>query len=202
MTLEFKWPNLLIILIICVLMLAIITIPAEAWTYTVRPGDSLWSIARRTGVTVNSIKAASGHWSNTIWPGQSLEIPSNNYNSNWISSSERDLLARVVEAEAGGEPYIGKVSVAAVVLNRRQDSRFPGTINGIIYQRHAFEAVTNGLIWRKTPTQESYNAIREAVNGWDPTYGSVFFWNPYVRVNPWVWSRPIVVQYGRHVFAR
>lgn len=133
-------------------------------------------------------------------------IPMGTVHAGWtygsrISSSERELLARVVEAEAGGEPYIGKVSVAAVVLNRVSDPRFPNTIRGVIFQKYAFESVSNGFIWRLTPSRETYNAVQDALNGWDPTYRSVFFWNPYRQVNPWIWSRPIVTQYGNHVFA-
>ncbi len=120
----------------------------------------------------------------------------------WSSSSNIDLFARVVEAEAGGEPYKGKVGVAAVILNRKGDSRFPNTINGVIYQRHAFESVSNGLIWRVNPSKQSYDAVKDAINGWDTSYGSVFFWNPYKPVNSWIWSRPIKVQYGNHVFAK
>lgn len=116
--------------------------------------------------------------------------------------SNVDLLARVIAAEARGEPYIGKVAVGAVVLNRVKHPEFPNTLAGVIYQPHAFESVTNGLIWRRTPTAEERQAAVDALNGWDPTYGSIFFWNPSKPVSPWIWSRPIVVAYGNHVFAR
>lgn len=116
-------------------------------------------------------------------------------------SEDIDLLARVIEAEAQGEPYIGKVAVAAVILNRVRHPEFPNTLSGVIFQPHAFESVTNGLIWRRTPTEESRRAAIDALNGWDPTYGSIFFWNPYKPVSPWIWSRPVAVQYGNHVFA-
>lgn len=116
-------------------------------------------------------------------------------------SEDIDLLARVIEAEAQGEPYVGKVAVAAVILNRVRHPEFPNTLSGVIFQPHAFESVTNGLIWRRTPSEESRRAAIDALNGWDPTYGSIFFWNPYKPVSPWIWSRPVVVQYGNHVFA-
>lgn len=113
-----------------------------------------------------------------------------------------DLLARVVSAEAQGEPYAGQVAVAAVILNRVRDPRFPKTLSGVIFQPAALESVANGLIWRRTPSATAYRAARDALNGYDPTYGSVFFWNPYKRVSSWIWSRPIVTQIGKHVFAR
>lgn len=112
-----------------------------------------------------------------------------------------DLLARVVRAEAEAEPYEGKVAVAAVLLNRVADPRFPKTLEGVIYEPHAFESVSNGRIYNTPPTADDLRAARDAVNGWDPTYGSVFFWNPSKPVTPWIWSRPIVTQIGNHVFA-
>ncbi|KXG74635.1 Spore cortex-lytic enzyme [Fervidicola ferrireducens] len=117
-------------------------------------------------------------------------------------ASDIELLARLVAGEASGEPYIGQVAVAAVVLNRVKSSKFPDTIPEVIYQPGAFESVSNGQIWARNPTSTNYNAARDALNGWDPTYGSLFFWNPYKRVNPWIWTRRIITQIGRHVFAR
>ena len=116
-------------------------------------------------------------------------------------SDELDLLARTVSAEARGEPYLGQVAVAAVILNRVQNSAFPNSISGVIHQPLAFEVVANGEVWRP-PTSEATRAARDALNGWDPTYGCLYFWNPYMQVNPWVWTRSIVTQIGRHVFAR
>lgn len=113
-----------------------------------------------------------------------------------------DLLARLIRAEAEAEPYEGKVAVAAVLLNRVGDSRFPKTLEGVIYEPDAFESVSNGRIYATPPTPEDYQAARDAVNGWDPTYGAVFFWNPATAVSKWVWSRPIITQIGSHVFAR
>ncbi|MCF6096609.1 cell wall hydrolase [Thermovorax subterraneus] len=117
-------------------------------------------------------------------------------------ASDIELLARLVSGEAAGEPYIGQVAVAAVVLNRVKSSKFPDSIPEVIYQPRAFESVSNGQIWARNPSRENYNAARDALNGWDPTYGSLFFWNPYKRVSPWIWTRRIITQIGRHVFAR
>lgn len=117
-----------------------------------------------------------------------------------VREDEVDLLARLVAAEAEGEPYSGQVAVAAVILNRVQSPEFPNSISGVAYQPLAFESVMNGLIWRRTPSGEAYNAARDALNGWDPTYGSTFFWNPSKPVTPWIWTRTIVVHIGNHVF--
>lgn len=117
-----------------------------------------------------------------------------------VRADELELLARVVAAEAQGEPYTGQVAVAAVILNRVHSPQFPNSISGVIYQPHAFESVSNGLIWRRQPSQQAYNAARDALNGWDPTYGSLFFWNPSKPVSPWIWSRRIIVTIGNHVF--
>ena len=101
-----------------------------------------------------------------------------------------------------GEPYAGQVAVAATILNRVRNPRFPNSLSGVIFQPNAFESVSNGLIWRRTPSATSYRAARDALNGYDPTYGAIFFWNPYKPVNPWIWSRRIITQIGSHVFAR
>lgn len=111
------------------------------------------------------------------------------------------LLARLVHAEARGEPYMGQVAVAAVVLNRVKDPRFPNSISGVIYQPLAFESVAIGQI-NLPPNQDNIKAARSAMNGWDPTYGCVFFWNPSKPVSRWIWTRDIITRIGSHVFAR
>ncbi|MFZ5632348.1 MAG: spore cortex-lytic enzyme [Bacillota bacterium] len=111
------------------------------------------------------------------------------------------LLARVIEGEAADEPYLGKVAVGAVIVNRTRSGVFPSSLAGVIFQPHAFESVTNGQYTRPV-SPESLRAAQEALSGWDPTGGALFFWNPYKPVNPWIWSRQLVTQIGRHVFAR
>lgn len=111
------------------------------------------------------------------------------------------LLARAIHAEAEAEPYIGKVAVGAVLLNRVKNSQFPNTLSGVIYQSSALESVSNGRM-NSNAGQQSRKAAQAALNGWDPTYGSLYFWNPYKKANKWVWTREITVQYGQHVFAR
>ena len=115
--------------------------------------------------------------------------------------ADRDLLARVVSAEARGEPYEGQVAVAAVILNRVRDSRFPNTIAGVVYQTHAFESVSNGTVYAP-PADSAVRAAQDALNGWDPSGGALFFWNPAKATSQWVWSRPIIKQIGNHVFAK
>jgi len=114
---------------------------------------------------------------------------------------ELNLLARLIAAEASNEPYEGQVAVGAVVLNRVRSSLFPSTISGVIYEPWAFESVHNGLIWRVTNLAGPTSAAADALNGWDPSYGALFFWNPYKPVGGWIWTRPIITQIGSHVFA-
>ncbi len=124
--------------------------------------------------------------------------------SRGVSSSDSvNLLARLIAAEAEGEPYRGQVAVGAVIMNRVRSPKFPNSLNGVAFQPHAFESVTNGLVWRRSPSQTAVNAARDAMNGYDPTYGSLFFWNPAKPISStWIWSRPIQVRIGSHVFAR
>lgn len=114
---------------------------------------------------------------------------------------DESLLAHIINGEARGEPYTGQVAVGAVVLNRVRDSRFPQTIAGVVYQAGAFDAVRDGQI-NLSPTQDSINAARDALNGWDPTDGCIYYWNPVTATSEWIWSRPIVTTIGRHVFAK
>lgn len=117
-----------------------------------------------------------------------------------ISSSDLNLLARCVYAEARGEPYTGQVAIAAVVLNRVKSPSFPNTIAGVIYQPYAFTAVDDGQI-NLTPNQTAYKAAQDALNGWDPTYGCIYYYNPATATSSWIWSRKVVLSIGRHNFA-
>ncbi len=110
------------------------------------------------------------------------------------------LLAKAIHAEAGAEPYQGQVAVGAVILNRVESSLFPNTISGVIYQPLAFESVANGII-NRPPDAEALKAAQDCLNGYDPTYGALFFWNPSKKVSAWIWSRKIVMKIGQHVFA-
>lgn len=129
--------------------------------------------------------------------------PGTNYTPSRGVSAREDvmLLARVVNGEAEAEPYNGKVAVAAVILNRVESDQFPNSLAGVIYQPHAFESITNGVA-NRTPTADSIKAAQDAINGWDPTYGCIFFWNPSKPVSKWIWSRQITTRIGAHVFAK
>lgn len=114
--------------------------------------------------------------------------------------SELSLLARLVSGEARGEPYIGQVAVAAVVLNRVHSDGFPDTVSGVIFQPGAFDAVWDGQ-FDMTPTDSSVRAARDALNGWDPTGGCTYYYNPSTATNEWIWSRQVQLTIGQHAFA-
>lgn len=112
-----------------------------------------------------------------------------------------NLLAHIIHGEARGEPYEGQVAVGAVVLNRVRNSSFPNTIAGVVYQPGAFDAVADGQI-NLPPNQTSFKAARDALNGWDPSGGCIYYYNPVTATSKWIWSRPIVKKIGRHNFAK
>ena len=116
------------------------------------------------------------------------------------ASGDVYLLAKAVYGEARGEPYAGQVAIAAVILNRLNDSRFPHTIAGVIYQPGAFTAVDDGQI-NLTPDETAIRAARDALNGWDPSGGAVYYYNPSTATSSWIWSRKIITVIGRHNFA-
>lgn len=122
-------------------------------------------------------------------------------NSTTTNNRDVDLLARLINGEARGEPYEGQVAVGAVVLNRTRDSRFPSTIAGVIYQPGAFTAIVDGQIGAKLE-QSSIRAARDALNGWDPSDGAVFYYNPEKTTNKWIWSRPLIKIIGKHRFCK
>ena len=114
-------------------------------------------------------------------------------------SGSLDLLARLISAEARGEPYEGQVAVGAVVLNRVEHPSFPNSIAEVIYQPGAFSCLDDGQF--DEPVAESaYRAARDAMNGWDPTYGAIYYFNPVTATSKWIWSRPLIVNIGKHRF--
>ena len=115
------------------------------------------------------------------------------------SSSDYQLLARLISAEARGEPYSGQVAVGAVVLNRIEHPSFPNSISGVIYQKGAFSAVSDGQI-NLSPDNESIKAARDAMNGWDPTGGCLYYYNPKKTSNKWMLSHDVVLSIGEHAF--
>lgn len=127
----------------------------------------------------------------------------NSYAAITSSKSDMQLMARAINGEARGEPYEGQVAVGAVILNRVRSSKFPNTIAGVIYEKGAFTAVSDGQI--NVPIEENstvYKAARDAMNGWDPTGGAIYYFNPDTATSDWIWSRPLIKKIGKHRFCK
>ena len=152
------------------------------------------SFQKKNGLTVDGIAGTQTLKAMGITSSSSSSSSSNN-------SSNVNLLARVVYGEARGEPYTGQVAVAAVVLNRVKSSKFPNTISGVVYQSGAFDAVSDGQI-NMTPDATAKKAAQDALNGWDPSYGAIYYFNPSTATNKWIWSRPMTVTIGKHRFCK
>lgn len=121
--------------------------------------------------------------------------------SSYNYDNDAKLLARIINAEARGESYVGQVSVGAVVLNRVAHPSFPNTIAGVIFQEGAFTAVVDGQ-WDAEMYESSYKAAQDALNGWDPTGGAIYYYNPAKTTSKWIYSRPVITTIGKHVFAK
>jgi N-acetylmuramoyl-L-alanine amidase len=121
--------------------------------------------------------------------------------SSGFSAADLKLLAQTVHAEARGEPYVGQVAIAAVILNRLENPNFPNTISGIVFEPLAFTAVADGQIWL-TPSETAKKAVQDAINGWDPTDGATYYFNPDTATSKWIWSRPQIKRIGKHIFCR
>lgn len=117
-----------------------------------------------------------------------------------LNINEMDILAKIIYSESRGEPYKGQVAVGAVVMNRIQSSQFPDTIKEVVFQNGAFTAVSDGQYWL-TPNETAYKAALDAVRGWDPTYNSIYYFNPDTATSAWIWSRPQNIKIGKHIFA-
>lgn len=122
------------------------------------------------------------------------------------STASRDddftLLCRMISAEARGEPYTGQVAVGAVILNRVKHPSFPNTVAGVLYQPGAFSPVSDGQFFTVSITDSARRAAQDALNGWDPTGGAIYFYNPAKSTSSWIFSRPVVLTIGEHVFAK
>lgn len=119
--------------------------------------------------------------------------------SGGAQSGDLYLLARLISAEARGEPYVGQVAVGAVVLNRVRHSSFPNSLSAVIYQPDAFTCVSDGQF--DQPIAESaYRAAQDALNGYDPSYGAIYYFNPSTATSSWIWSRPLILEIGKHRF--
>ena len=156
---------------------------------------------RKNGLTVDGIagkatyQALGMNASASVLDNQGGSTSSSNY-----TSSDLYLLAKCIYAEARGESYTGQVAVGAVILNRVRSTKFPNTVSGVIYQTGAFTAVTDGQI-NLAPDKTAMNAAQDAMNGWDPTYGCLYYYNPAVATSSWIFGRKTVTTIGKHVFA-
>ncbi|ASZ16689.1 MULTISPECIES: cell wall hydrolase [Bacillus] len=172
---------------------------SEQIIYQVQPGDSLETIAKRYNVTVQSIKQINNTVGNKLYAGQHLKINSS------ISEKEKDLMARLVTAEAGGESYRGKVAVAKVILNRVNANGFPNTITGVIYEPitygYAFTPVTDGRI-NQPASAEAKMAVEEAISTNGIHSDWLYFYNPKTSTDKWITTRQTVAVIGNHVFAK
>lgn len=163
--------------------------------YGYNTAEAVKSFQRKHGLTPDGVCGPATLAKIGLPSGSSPSSSSSTYSSNV------ELLARIINGEARGEPYTGQVAVGAVVLNRVKSPSFPNTISGVIYQSGAFTAVTDGQI--NAAVQDScYNAARDALNGWDPTGGAIYYYNPATATSSWIWSRPVITQIGKHVFCK
>lgn len=194
-----------------------LNVPADV--YTVKNGDSLYLIAKKHGQSLHSLRKANGKWDDTIYPNQKLVIPGGAATKTTTTTpaaptpaatnavipytqADLDLLARLITAEANNQPYQAKVAVGAVVVNRVQDSRFPKTISGVVYERsggyYQFTPVQNGMI-NKTASEDALKAAYEALHGADPTNGAAYFFDDSAT-NKWLWSKPLALRSGNMVY--
>lgn len=190
------------------------TLQVPTTRYTVQSGDSLYLIAKKYGVSLSSLRFANSIWTDTIYIGQVLTIPANGTTytvpstpaSNYViscTSSEVDLLARLINAEAGGESYTAMKAVGAVIVNRVQSGTFPNTITKVIYDvengYYQFTPVANGMI-NKAATTASLSAAKEVLMGADPTNGALYFYDN-TATNSWLRSKSVALVSGKLIFA-
>jgi len=176
--------------------------PGDSWVYTVKAGDTLFLIAQRYNTTVGALRSYNNIWNDNLSVGQRLLIPGKAPVA--YTAAELDLLARLVTAEALGEPYDGLVAVAAVVLHRVADPRYPNTIKDVIYQvvdtyYYQFSPVMDGRI-NMPAAPLAVQAVQDAIAGRDPSRGALGFYNPAKTTNAWVRSNPQTAVIGNHVF--
>lgn len=173
----------------------------KRWGYYSGSVDGIYGSA--TEAAVRKFQKTNGLKVDGIAGKQTLEAMGifSSSGSSSSGSNNLNLLSKVVYSEARGEPYTGQVAVAAVVLNRVSSSSFPNSIPGVVYQSGAFDAVADGQI-NLTPNSTAKKAAQDAINGWDPTYGCIYYFNPATATSKWIWSRPQVTRIGKHIFCR
>lgn len=182
----------------------------ESIVYKVEKGDTLWSISQITGIEIEDLKKANRLSGDMIRAGEKLFIPIDEKmmkSRRGVSFSKKDFdwLVKIIEAEAGGESFEGKVAVGSVVLNRVLHKDYPNTITGVIFHKvkkvFQFSPVGDGRIYKVVPSKESYGAAQAALKGVDPTLGALFFYNPHTARSQWIRTRVVIAEIGRHNFA-
>lgn len=166
--------------------------------YGTKTVEAVKYFQRKNGLTVDGIAGTNTLRALGIYNSSSS---SNSSGGSTNNSSNVNLLSRLIYAESRGEPYSGQVAVGAVCLNRVKHSSFPNTLSGVIYQSGAFDAVSDGQI-NLTPDATAKKAAQDAINGWDPSYGAIYYFNPATATNKWIWSRPMTVTIGKHRFCK
>lgn len=164
------------------------------YTYTI---DGIYG--SRTTAAVKKYQRARGLTVDGICGPNTLSALGISVGSPSADSNTRALLARLISAEARGEPYVGQVAVGAVVLNRVQHPSFPNSIAGVIYQSGAFSCISDGQ-FNQPVASSAYRAADDALNGWDPTGGAIYYFNPATATSAWIWSRPLILTIGKHRF--
>lgn len=174
----------------------------KRWGYYTGSVDGVWGSRTRAAVIyfqrTNGL-SADGIVGSATEKAMGLSLGGSSTPASSNNSNDLYLLGKCIYAEARGEPYTGMVAVGAVILNRVKSSKFPNTISGVIYQAGAFTAVADGQM-NLSPNQTALNAAQDALNGWDPTYGCLYYFNPATATNKWIWSLPLVIRIGKHNF--
>jgi len=155
----------------------------------------LWKATKNWRPTAEDRASSGGGASG----GSGASLPASNHAG--VSANDMKLMANAVYGESRGEPYEGQVAVAAVILNRVKSPEFPNTVSGVIFQPGAFTAVSDGQIWL-TPNETAAKAVRDALSGWDPTDGCLYYFNPATATSKWIWSRPQYKTIGKHIFCK
>ncbi|MGM0444964.1 MAG: cell wall hydrolase [Bacillota bacterium] len=181
--------------------------PDKIIKYYVDSGDTLYDLAESFNTSVGVIMALNSMEHSIIRSGDRINIPINNLTKRQVlaktlSENDIEIIAKTIHGEARGEPYMGQVAVGAVIINRVISNEFPDNIRGVVYQSNQFTAVSDGQI-NYTPNNTAYRAAREALNGVDPTMGSLYYYNPKTAQNKsWFQTRKFVVSIGEHIFAK
>ena len=169
----------------------------RAWGYYNGEADGVFG--SRTEKAVIAFQKKNGLSADGVVGSSTLSALGLSDSSASTGSNDVALLARLISAEARGEPYSGQVAVGAVVLNRIEHPSFPNSLSGVIYQSGAFTCMVDGQ-FDEPVADSAYKAARDAMNGWDPSYGAIYYFNPATATSAWIWSRPLIVTIGSHRF--